>query len=250
LIDSLLLPSKAIKENYHALLVTTTRGQQFTGIKVRETKTVLTLRTDQDKEIAIPVKTIEEQTPSKVSLMPDGLTDTLTRAELLGLVRFLSELGKGERWSVGRQKVARRWEVLEPNRETYRVLVGKSLSALAAGEPGLTWEPVYSTVNGSLPLASLPTFRLGKEGQPQTLLRTQIEATAASKVQLKLNAAKGLSIWLDGEPVKPASAVTLDLKPGVHTLSIHVDRGERKDELRLEVEDTPAAASVRFIGGK
>src|SRR5207253_1644389 len=48
LIDSLLLPSKAIKENYHAVLVTTTRGRQYTGIKVRQTKTALVLRNDQD----------------------------------------------------------------------------------------------------------------------------------------------------------------------------------------------------------
>src|SRR5262249_45387586 len=58
LIDSLLEPSKAIKENYHSLLVTTRQGQQYTGIKVRQTKTALILRTDQDKELAIPLKDI------------------------------------------------------------------------------------------------------------------------------------------------------------------------------------------------
>jgi len=65
LIESLLQPSKAIKENYHALLVTTTAGQQFTGIKVAQTPTSLVLRTDQDKEIAIPLKDVEEQTRAR-----------------------------------------------------------------------------------------------------------------------------------------------------------------------------------------
>ena len=44
LIDSLLQPNKAIKENYHSLVVTTTKGQVFTGIKVRETSTELVLQ--------------------------------------------------------------------------------------------------------------------------------------------------------------------------------------------------------------
>ena len=43
LIESVLEPNKAVKENYHALLVTTRKGHQFTGIKVAETKTDLIL---------------------------------------------------------------------------------------------------------------------------------------------------------------------------------------------------------------
>jgi putative heme-binding domain-containing protein len=75
LIESLLEPNKAIKENYHAVVVTTESGKLYTGVKVRQTKTELVLRTAEDKEVAIPVKDIEEQAPGR-SLMPDGLTDT------------------------------------------------------------------------------------------------------------------------------------------------------------------------------
>src|SRR6185437_14408374 len=85
LIDSLLQPNKAIKENYHSLLVTTTKGQQFAGIKTRETKTELVLRDAEDREVSIPTKDIDERSPGG-SLMPDGLTDTLTRSDLLDLV--------------------------------------------------------------------------------------------------------------------------------------------------------------------
>ena len=40
LIDSILEPNKSVKENYHALLVTTKKGHQLTGIKVAESKLV------------------------------------------------------------------------------------------------------------------------------------------------------------------------------------------------------------------
>src|SRR6516225_8283538 len=99
----------------------------------------LILRTEQDKEISIPLKEIEEQTPSKVSLMPDGLTDTLTRGELVDLVRFLSELGKGERYSVGKERLARRWQALQATPEAKEILARKDLAALAGKT--LNWEP-------------------------------------------------------------------------------------------------------------
>ncbi|MFQ3652453.1 MAG: PVC-type heme-binding CxxCH protein, partial [Gemmataceae bacterium] len=72
LVESLLLPSKAIKEGYHSVLVTTKRGEQFSGIKICETKEAITLRTDQDKEVMIAMRRVEEIQPSKVSLMPDA----------------------------------------------------------------------------------------------------------------------------------------------------------------------------------
>src|SRR5262249_60282181 len=76
LIESILEPNAKVKENYHSILVTTKQGKQLTGVKVAETKTELILRTAEDKEIAIPVKDIDEKTVGG-SLMPAGLTDTL-----------------------------------------------------------------------------------------------------------------------------------------------------------------------------
>jgi hypothetical protein len=77
-----------------------------------------------------------------------------------------------------------------------------------------------------------------------------LAAAAAAKVRLKVNGTKGLTAWLDGEPLTLAATTVLGLKPGLHTLTIAVRRDERTDGLRLEVEDTPAAAGVRFASGK
>jgi putative heme-binding domain-containing protein len=248
LIESLLQPSKAIKENYHALLVTTSRGQQYTGIKVRETPTTLILRTDQDKEVAIPKKDIEEQTPSKVSLMPEGLADTLTRQELLDLVRFLSELGRIGPYSVGKGRVARRWQALEPVPETIRQLKQHG-ERVVLTHPNLTWSPAYSLVSGALPLADVPGLKIG-EGAGVVFLQTQLEASAAARVKLELSTTEGLRLWLDGRPLTVAGSVELDLAAGVHTLTLAVERSGRTESVRAEIEDTPAAAGVRFVGGK
>src|SRR4029077_15608434 len=52
LIESILLPNKAVKENYHSLIVSTKDGRFFTGIKVHETSTQLVLRDAEDREIS------------------------------------------------------------------------------------------------------------------------------------------------------------------------------------------------------
>jgi putative heme-binding domain-containing protein len=135
LVESLLMPSKAIKEGYHSVLVTTTRGEQLTGIKIRETKEFLVLRSDQDREVTLPRKRIESQTPSKISLMPEGLTDTLTRSELVDLVKFLSSLGKVDGYSVGRDRPVRRWQALMPTKDVYRGTGSQGVSRTGGRRP-------------------------------------------------------------------------------------------------------------------
>src|SRR5262249_4738042 len=216
LIESLLEPNKAIKENYHSVLVTTTKGRLYTGIKVRQTKTDLVLRTAEDREVVIPVKDIDEQTPGR-SLMPDGLTDTLTRGELVDLVRFLSELGKVGPYAVGRARVVRRWEGLEATPEARRLLGRGGPAAAAGGQRSLTWAAAYSAVAGLLPLAEVPHLKAGKDTNPVAVLRCQLEATAASKVRLRLSPAQGVRLWLDGKAVPANDAIVLDVPAGLHT---------------------------------
>jgi putative heme-binding domain-containing protein len=251
LIDSLLQPNKAIKENYHSLLVTTKKGQQYSGIKVRETKTELVLRSAEDQEIVVPLKDVEERSPGG-SLMPDGLTDTLTRSELVDLVRFLSELGKVGPYAIGPQRLARRWETLEPTREAWFFLhLGGGLATPAKPERGLVWNPAYSTVAGTLPLAAAPPFDMGKDKHTFSLIRCQVDVTTGGPFLLRLNSTKGLKLWVDQNPTAVKETVEVNLSVGVHTLTFVVDRTERQEGLRCEVEDKPGSpARVRVVGGK
>jgi putative heme-binding domain-containing protein len=248
LIESILEPNKAVKENYHALLVTTKQGRQFTGIKVAETKTELILRSAEDKEIAIPMKEIDERTMGG-SLMPAGLTDTLTRAELVDLVRFLSELGKIGLYAVGKERVVRRWQVLEPTAEARQLLTKSGSAAAASDNPALMWSPAYSTVAGALPVDEIP--RVVKESQALGIVRAQLDASTPGAVLLRLNDTKGVSLWLDRKPLDTKETLEVDLTAGVHTLMIAVDASQRKEPLRVELDDKPdSPARVRVVGGK
>jgi putative heme-binding domain-containing protein len=249
LIDSLFLPSKAIKENYHSLLVTTTTGRQYTGVKVRQTKDALVLRTAEDKEVTILVKEIDEQITGG-SLMPEGLVDGLTRQELLDLVKFLSELGKVGAYSVGKARVVRRWQVLEGMPENERALSRGGAGIVAGDDPSLLWGPAYSKVSGILPLADLPQVRQAAD-RKTIAARLRLDATAAGKVRLRLALPSKVSLWLDGKVVTPAETLDIDLTAGIHTITVAVDAGSAAADLRCDVEDIPGSpARVAVVGGK
>jgi putative heme-binding domain-containing protein len=93
LVEHLILPGKSIKEGFAAIGVTTTSGDFFLGIRVRESERELILRDATHDQLVIRKDEIKSQRPMG-TLMPSGLTDTLTDNELADLIRFLAEEGK------------------------------------------------------------------------------------------------------------------------------------------------------------
>jgi putative heme-binding domain-containing protein len=247
LIESILLPNKAVKENYHSMVVATKDGRVLTGIKVRETASELILRDAEDREITIPAKDVEEKTTGG-SLMPEGLADSLTRAELVDLVRFLSELGKVGPFAVVKARLVRRWQVLEPTVEASQVLQATNLGAATADAHILRWSPAYSTVSGVLPLDVLQAF--DRDGARLGLARCQLETSAACTARLKVNSSLGLNLWLDRTPIAVQEEFLLDLTPGLHTLTFAVNLGQRHEVLRCALEDVPGSAGVHIVSGK
>jgi putative heme-binding domain-containing protein len=254
IVESILLPSKVIKENYHSLVVNTKAGKVVTGIKVRETKTELVLRDGEDNEVTIPIMNIDDRSDGG-SLMPEGLADSLTRGELVDLVRFLSELGKAGPFTVSKARQVRTWRVLEPTAQGRTLLLRTSIAAAAGNDPSLTWAAAYGTVAGTLPLDAIPkidavatpTKGVGTMG----FVRCQVEATTGGRVKLLLNSAKDVRLWLDSEPVEAKEEMVLEVKTGVHTLTFALDLTQRKDGLRMELDDVAGSpARARVVNGK
>ncbi|MCA9068548.1 MAG: HEAT repeat domain-containing protein, partial [Planctomycetaceae bacterium] len=204
LLESLLEPNKKIKENYNSLIVATDEGKVITGVKVRQSDTHLILRDVNDAEVSIPLASIEAQKDGK-SLMPSGLTEKLTRNELINLVRFLSELGKVGQFSIGNARVARRWQVLDDTPAARYRLRRTSYDSVTKEDPAYTWSPAYSKVAGALPLDDVPRVGLnlnirGKAGMG--FVRTELDVTQAGEVMLKLNQTDHVLLWLDGKPLE------------------------------------------------
>jgi putative heme-binding domain-containing protein len=255
LIESILLPNKAVKENYHALIVTTKDGRFLTGIKVRETNTELILRDAEDRDVVLPLKSIEEK-KSGGSLMPEGLADPLARAELIDLVRFLSELGKIGPYSVSRARLVRRWEVLEPSPLAFNLLQHTGFGLTAGADSALQWTPAYSKVSGVLPREAIPPFRpLGlpddKKHAGFGFVRCRLDVSTAGKMRLLLNSGEAAALWLDGVHIEAQKELLIDIKTGLHVLTFTLNLGQLDAGFRCELVDVPgSAAQVRIVTGK
>jgi putative heme-binding domain-containing protein len=254
IVDSLLEPGKAIKENYHSTIVATSDGKLIAGIRVRQTDHDLVLRDAEDREVVIPTRLIEEQKPGG-SIMPAGLTDALTRAELVDLVRFLSELGKIGPYAISKDRVLRRWQVLAPTPEARRLLTRASLDAAMKEDGSLVWSPAYTTVAGLLPLADLPAVRLGAGRPPFALARSQLDVSRPGRVKLNFNSTLELSFWMDGRLIEPpadrADELICELTTGQHTLTIAVFPARRVPAIWCTLDDVAGSgAQARVVLGK
>ncbi len=225
IINAILVPDQAIKEEYHTLLVLTTEGQVVQGIIVDrdEKRTVLKEATGELRTIA--ADSIEDSKEGG-SLMPKGLSNLMTRGELVDLVRFLSELGKPGPYAVPTTPVVMRWRVRKGDSDT--------------------WANAYAKVGGIVPLDEFTELA----GGPTITMRGEIDVSVEGPVQVRLSSPEGVQARLGERDL--SGPMTVDLPAGRQTLTLTVDtRKHAAKTLKVEVA-RPEGSTTEFtvVGGK
>jgi putative heme-binding domain-containing protein len=247
IVNSILNPNLAIKEQFVTRRVLTADGEIITGIQIDRDEQRLRLRDATGKVVSIPVNNIEDEAEGR-SLMPQGLTKFLTDQEFLDLARFISELGKPGPYAIRKPTTIQRWRVLKnpgeeltsqvPNVEIFREQV---LDASAAD-----WQAAYATVGGTLPLAELAAKR------PTVLyLQGELDVSQAGTLSIDVTCDQPTQVWLDAEPFESAKRLERDLATGRHTLTLRIELGPAPDP-QLQVEITkPQGSPAQFtiVGG-
>lgn len=87
-------PSRIVTTGYDTYSVRTSAGNVYTGVMTAETATSVTLRKEEGKETTVLRTEIEQMKASPQSLMPEGLEQEMSAAELGDLLAYLRvELG-------------------------------------------------------------------------------------------------------------------------------------------------------------
>jgi putative heme-binding domain-containing protein len=92
LLESIVFPSATLVRDYPSYTLLTAEGQTLTGLIVRDTGDEVFVQQQLGEPVRIARKDIEELLPSTVSLMPNGLDQALTEAELADVVAYLQSL--------------------------------------------------------------------------------------------------------------------------------------------------------------
>src|SRR5262249_55514952 len=85
-----------VSDQYQTYQITTTSGKVYEGRILAEDQASITMAADPTRpayRVTIPLEEIEDRVPSKVSMMPAGLLNTLSKDEILDLLAYIESAG-------------------------------------------------------------------------------------------------------------------------------------------------------------
>lgn len=232
LVESLLYPNAKIKEGFHSATITTRDDLEFSGIIEKETDREIILRNAANQEVSV-VKADITQRVNGGSLMPSGSVDTLLPEERLDLIKFLTVLGKPGEFDAAPGGVARLWRLYVTTSQKPHL----GLDRVTRGDFTLPdWAPAFSLVNGDLTRAAADAALTVRGGARGSFVATQFQSAAGGNAKFQL-VGQASQAWLNGVPVPVGAQFTVELKPGVNTLVLELDRANRPDRIKLSSSD-------------
>ncbi|HTN07861.1 PVC-type heme-binding CxxCH protein [Agriterribacter sp.] len=94
LLFNILNPSEEIQDDYKMVVVTTRDGRTYSGNLVGENQRQVTMRVVGQNDVVINKSSIQSKEVTPVSMMPQGLLNTLTDKETIDLLSYLQKAGK------------------------------------------------------------------------------------------------------------------------------------------------------------
>jgi putative membrane-bound dehydrogenase-like protein len=258
IMESILEPSKEIKEGYQTYQAETKKGQVFIGLKISQTKEAVVLRDANGTDVRIAAKDLADLTALKTSLMPDDAVKQLTFDQFIDLVAFLKNRAAQESlrglvyeyWVVGPfgddLKTAYAPEKNPDPTATY--------AGAKAGEK-LSWQAQLAEANGLLNLKTI----FGRENISAYVL-TYVYSPKAQKVKMLVGSDDTVRLWLNGKMVHeyttPRSAVpdsdevAVQLKQGWNTVLAKVVNHQLDHGLYLRFAGAEGLRVARKPEGK
>ena len=249
IVNSILNPDLAKKEQYLTRIVLTVDGETFTGIVVDEDDVKMNLKDASGKIITIAIDDIEAQKEGK-SLMPQGLTKFLTHDELLDLIKYVSVLGKPGEYALRTVPAIQKWKVLKaPSAE----LAGDVPNVEIVREhildlPAEAWQAIYGTTSGALPLDEVKPI---VQGSPVVILQGEVNVITGGEVTLQTTSSEPAQIWIDAEPFEASGPITTLLSQGMHKITVRTKIGDSPSpSLKVELAK-PEGSEAQFdvVGG-
>src|SRR5690606_27926703 len=94
LLFNILNPSEEIQDAYKMVVITTRDGRTYSGNLVGENQRQLTMRVVGENDVVINKSSIQSKEVTPVSMMPQGLLNTLTEKEMIDLLTYLQKASK------------------------------------------------------------------------------------------------------------------------------------------------------------
>ncbi|HEY2157099.1 MAG TPA: c-type cytochrome, partial [Isosphaeraceae bacterium] len=216
LIQSILNPSAAIGYNFRSTVASLTDGRTVTGLVVEEAPDRLVLKTAEGQRVTLRPSEIEERKQVEVSLMPEGLAQTMGEADFVDLLAFLTTLKQPV-------SIVGQYQALGPlaDGDDAAIVLGNATQA--------SWTRRTADAEGQVDLRTIA----GENPAKVVYLKTPVLAPGAMPATLVLDLKGEAAAFLNGKPValksQPDGPRTADVKlaKGENLLVIRVPGGSQ-----------------------
>lgn len=243
LVNSILNPNLAVKEQFVTKLFVTASGQILTGVVVDRDDNRVLMRDAQGKTVTIPTADIDSEADGK-SLMPQGLTKFLTHSEVVDLCRFIAELGKPGPYAISQTASLRLWRVMNspPAELTQEIPHLEHIRELVLGSPLEAWSSAYANVAGALPLDEIRRDK----SRGAVILQGHVQIKEAGKLGFNIASSEQYQVWIDAESYSSKNQFELPLQAGKHAITLRVELSEREQaQIKVDVFK-PDGATTQF----
>lgn len=257
LFESILLPSKAIADQYVVWQIETKKGTTIAGLLVEETADAVTLRDGNGKDTKIAKADVDGRLKSPKSLMPDDLLVYMTEDDLVDLVEYLFTL-KSPALAMDWWHIAGPFDNGSGDEGMDRVFPperGIDPKAMYQGKFGpVKWRTVRPDAQGYVDLAA---FFAPRSTEIVSYLTREVESPADQAVTILLGADDASKLWVDGKLVHSARD-HVAAWPGQYTVKAQLHKGVNRVVLKINNGNNPhgfyftllAEQEVKRVGEK
>lgn len=257
LIESILLPSKAIADQYLTWIVETKKGLALSGLLVEETADYLILRDANGKDTRIEKKDLESKEKGPNSLMPNDLLAYMTADDVVDLTEYLLTLKTP-------MLAMDYWHIVGPfpngpndaGLDTdFGPETGVDLKASYKGKSGsVAWRTVKPDGQGYV---DLQAFLGAGSSDATSYLWRAFESPVEQEATILLGPDDGAKLFVNGvavytdrrhrAAVPEADAVKVKLKPGRNEILLKIVNGDGPHGFYLTVA---AEQELKRLEGK
>ncbi|HMP15562.1 MAG TPA: c-type cytochrome, partial [Gemmatales bacterium] len=257
LFDSILLPDKAIADQFIQYTLETRQGVVLTGLIVEETAEHIILRDANGKDTRIAQQDLAQRSKSSKSLMPDNLASFLTEDELIDVVSYLTTL-KTPTLSIEYWRVLGPFSSNAPADVELKYKPGSDklvdLHAKYTNKQGtLQWRTVPVNAQNQLDLL---TLQGDSAAQGTTYLYAELEAGQTGSGKIQLATTEAIQVYWNGKQVLQQGlgpptegkfhSVPVEMPRGVNTLLIQVRSGTRPEPISCTIL-APGQETLRLL---
>jgi putative membrane-bound dehydrogenase-like protein len=236
LLRSILNPSAAIGLSYRTAVLALNDGRVINGLPVEDTPNRLVIKTADGQRLTLRPADIEDRKTSDVSLMPEGLAQSLGPDELVDLLEFLATLREPV-------SIVGQYQVIGPVHEqagspAINPAVQMTRAVPMRGSRGeeLVWRRVEANSEGLVDFSSM----MADDPESAVYALLSVSSPAEQNGRLVIETRAGVTAWLGGKKVVLA-------EPGQassdhHEAALRLTRGVTRLLIRL-------AGNSRTSGG-